>query len=383
MVLAISVVPVSTQQPAQPNTAKFVLSSWDYPDEYGQGIEKIEIKDNSTGSWIPQATHYYYESDSYEWGEDETIKDGSIKLTVWTWFNSTLTGAIDFTDGKNYHKHEVTVALQNGTTVFNQQNFTYGGCFPAIDPPQWYYYYEVILNFVPEYGQIYTISVDYEIYYLITEDTTLLTATSGSTDAGTPTGDYTDTHSVNGVFFGGTDPTDMYVTLWVEFSEELGNFNYSIYWNGSTSCNMFVYDHDATDWAVLDLTPNGENGPLAWDNGTVSNEDYYNATHVGFKLWDELNPAIAIYVDYLHIHAAPASGWVVISAATLHVFRIYSPEQIFLGNFFFIVLGLVMVPASTIYLVYGGRDKLTQDKFFYFLIAFIIGWAFIIGGVMP
>lgn len=50
---------------------------------------------------------------------------------------------------------------------------------------------------------------------------------------------------------------------------------------------------------------------------------------------------------------------------------------------FTILLGMVMIPASVLYLVKGGRDEASSDKVFYFLIAFIIGWALIVGGIMP
>ena len=367
----------TTSRP-QPTTARFVLSSWDYPDEYGQGIEYVKVYQNGTGSYVELSESPINPTDD---AELEVDSDGFLQIRVLTWLNKTYCGIANIGAAYAIFRHSINVTLQ-GENVFSQQNFTKISASGAGDPLFWFYY-QVIIDFLPISGRTYVATIEYDLYLVEETEGDVLTATSGSTDAGTPTGDYTDTHSVNGVFFGGTDPTDMYVTLWVEFSEELGNFNYSIYWNGSTSCNMFVYDHDAADWAVLDLTPNGENGPLAWDNGTVENEDYYNTTHVGFKLWDELNPAIAIHVDYLHIQGVPVFQWNTVATLSLVFVCSYSEEQVFLGNFFFIVLGLVMVPASTIYLVYGGRDKLTQDKFFYFLIAFIIGWAFIIGGVMP
>jgi hypothetical protein len=46
-----------------------------------------------------------------------------------------------------------------------------------------------------------------------------------------------------------------------------------------------------------------------------------------------------------------------------------------------IFLGLIMIPASTLYIVKGGRSEMSSDKLFYFLIAFIIGWALVIGGI--
>jgi len=50
---------------------------------------------------------------------------------------------------------------------------------------------------------------------------------------------------------------------------------------------------------------------------------------------------------------------------------------------FFIFLGLIMIPASTMYLVRGGRKEMSTDKLFYALIIFFVGLGLVIGGVMP
>ena len=146
--------------------ARFIISSWDYPDDYGQGIEHIGVFSNQTGAWLPanwagDSNRYYYESSEFDWNASIFIK-----LECWTWQNLSVTGAADWEEGKNYHRHNVTVIDNNGTVVFSQQNFTYDGSFPAIDPPRVYYYYEVILNFLPDYGQIYTATITYEVFYL-------------------------------------------------------------------------------------------------------------------------------------------------------------------------------------------------------------------------
>ena len=43
--------------------------------------------------------------------------------------------------------------------------------------------------------------------------------------------------------------------------------------------------------------------------------------------------------------------------------------------------GLILIPASTLYAVKGGREEMNTDKLFYVLIAFVIGWALVIGGI--
>ena len=47
-----------------------------------------------------------------------------------------------------------------------------------------------------------------------------------------------------------------------------------------------------------------------------------------------------------------------------------------------IFLGLLMIPASTLYLVKGGRSEASMDKLFFGLIAFVLGWALFLGGIM-
>ena len=46
-----------------------------------------------------------------------------------------------------------------------------------------------------------------------------------------------------------------------------------------------------------------------------------------------------------------------------------------------IFLGLIMIPASTLYLVKGGKDEMSTDKLFYVIIVFVMGWALFLGGI--
>ena len=160
LVLLVFTVPNQPIIPEQLGKAQFVLAEWDYPDEYGQGIEAFEIFENSTGSWVQVGPAYGYE-DNYVHDWNTSV---SIKLRCYTWFNSTLTGAIDAADGKNYQRHNITVT-NIGNTTFSQQNLTYFYSDDSIDPPMWYYGYEVVLNFLPVSGNIYIVTVIYEVFY--------------------------------------------------------------------------------------------------------------------------------------------------------------------------------------------------------------------------
>lgn len=157
IVLLTVLVLVASVPPAK---AQFVLAVWDYPDEYGQGIESFILYENSSGSWSQYGgKRYYSEANLYNWSANV-----AIKLRCYTWINSSLVGAADDAEAKNLQQHSVTVS--NGTgTVFSQQNFTQILYYPGINPPLWYYAYEVVLNFIPDYGLTYVVTVTYEIFY--------------------------------------------------------------------------------------------------------------------------------------------------------------------------------------------------------------------------
>ena len=161
LVLMIGFSTIPQAKPQAKANPQFVISSWEYPDEYGQGIEGFEMLENSTGSWA-QVGGLYSSSDTHaiEWNASLFIK-----LRCYTYFNSTLTGASDTDDGKNYQRHNITVTNFNGTILFSQQNFTWFYDDDSIDPPMWFYGYEVVLNFLPEEGQVYTVTVTYEVFY--------------------------------------------------------------------------------------------------------------------------------------------------------------------------------------------------------------------------
>ena len=87
-----------------------------------------------------------------------------IKLRVYSWINSTFLNLSDTTEGKLYQQHNVTVTNQ-GNTIFHQQNISWFYDDDSIDPPMWFYGYEVVLNFLPVSGEIYIVTVTYEVYY--------------------------------------------------------------------------------------------------------------------------------------------------------------------------------------------------------------------------
>ncbi len=139
--------------------AQFVLAEWDFPDEYAQGITFFNIYGNSTGSWVQVGGNWAHdESSIFDW-----YPNASIKLRCWTIFNYTLTGAVSLADGQNLQKHNVTVT-NAGTLIFSQENFTYA-VGQDLGDGIYRYGYDVVLNFLPISGLIYTVIVTYEVFY--------------------------------------------------------------------------------------------------------------------------------------------------------------------------------------------------------------------------
>ena len=144
----------------RPAKAQFIISVASDPDEHGQGMNEFAIFENSTGSWewIDAPFHIWYSAPhEFEWNASVFMK-----IRCENYLNATVTGAVDLADGKNYQRNNVSVESIDGI-VFSQQNFTYlssaevGGLY--------YYTYEVVLNFLPIQSTIYTVTINYEVFY--------------------------------------------------------------------------------------------------------------------------------------------------------------------------------------------------------------------------
>ena len=155
--------------PQPVRSAQFVLADWDFPVEYGQGIWKITVLENSTGDWIIVSSRFYNQSQTYDWNASIVIA-----FYIYTWLNSTLTGASGHEDGKNYQRVNVTVTTSilgsiETNTIFSQQNLTITFTREGEDNPypnsMWLYTNSVILNFLPQSGHIYKIAITYEVYW--------------------------------------------------------------------------------------------------------------------------------------------------------------------------------------------------------------------------
>lgn len=373
---------------------KFVLASWDYPDEYGQGILQIQVEENSTGSWEPVELRDHSKSQDYEWNASLFIR-----LRIWTWLNNSVVGAVDLDDGENYQRLNATVTAINGTTVFNQQNLTFFVSYDT-ENPMWLYQHYVVLDFLPDYNQIYTATVTYEVFH---------ESASGYGSSYLHT--CSDTNNMTYSSDGGLDPTDYgigsngivveawivpdsvadeYVIYKLEFTNIAntdGDVNVTARYrveDGFTAFRFDLYYDDATSEST------GIQTSQTWTNVTIDAENGKTLDYILLRCDDNPNTVTSgnrsIYIDFIEITSETGSltylvdDWNEVSIATLY-FRVSFHPWGF--DTALIILGLCMIPASTIYLVFGGRKNLSSDKVFYALIAFLLGWGLVIAGILP
>jgi len=144
--------------------AGFVIASWQYPDQYGQGIEEIRLY-----QWLDSAWEGHPDT-TFGWGPNapsETFwieADGALAIVFRCWLNGTLTGVSSLAEGQNYLRHSVLVKSPYDASIFTQQNFTYVSGTDSL-APMYFYIYNVTLPISPEHGVTYTAVVDFEIWY--------------------------------------------------------------------------------------------------------------------------------------------------------------------------------------------------------------------------
>jgi len=187
------------------------------------------------------------------------------------------------------------------------------------------------------------------------------------------------------------DGTDWYAdpqgihTLTFPIRNDTWSFDYHIYAykEGVISGEAYiqVYNFETTYWLEIEELTESP----AWYNGTISDSDYMDTTNNEVKLrmtsdflyyprWD--------YAD-ITIYYGPHPVWNTINDVEFVLPIDWSEEFQFGYDALFILLGLIMIPASTLYLVRGGRKDMSTDKLFYVLIVFFVGCGLFIGGILP
>jgi len=153
---------------------QFTISSWDYSDEYGQGIRGFFIRDNHTGVFLGGAQPWgsiMYDNTHDGYFEMNYTENTAIELDVRVALNLTLVGLTypdDNATGINYFRLSITFSgFENyNYTEWSQQNFTYDYLSGDLGTDLWYYSEEVIINHLIVAGAIYTATLTYEVFYL-------------------------------------------------------------------------------------------------------------------------------------------------------------------------------------------------------------------------
>ena len=170
-----------------------------------------------------------------------------------------------------------------------------------------------------------------------------------------------------------------------------------IYEGTADSVDNLTIESDSWTWVDLNWIDGyaelyNETDYITLTDGDISDTSLY----VGFNTWGSADAPLYVQKVYVRkwLSTEPShSDWGLLEDGpttweTVGLIEIifsvgWSPEFQFGYDAFFIFLGLIMIPASTMYLVRGGRKGMNADKFFYGIVIFALGIGFLIGGIMP
>ena len=153
------------------------------------------------------------------------------------------------------------------------------------------------------------------------------------------------------------------------------------------SIDLYMLNHTYVDstasptcYLTLDLSISWVVKIFNIDDCSASGSPIGNIEAIVFRFQADLTVDVDFHVDYIRFDIDP---WDLVDEAEF-VFPVgWDPVSQFGFDMFFIALGLIMIPFSTLYLVRGGIKKMTRDKLFYGLIIFVMGFGLLIGGIMP
>lgn len=154
VVLVVAFFPRPTQG------AQFVVSSWSYPDSYGQGIYNVSFYENSTGSWVLIDTLVSANSTTieYNYTADTAIRVVPVFTLNHTYFGFTA-GEIE--QAGTVSRNSIEVSL-TGTSVYSE-GFTFGSWGNQSASVWWISYYTVV-NVIIASGATYVVVIEFEVY---------------------------------------------------------------------------------------------------------------------------------------------------------------------------------------------------------------------------
>lgn len=396
--LVASIPPMIQEVSIKQSTAQFVLAvdSWSYPDEYGQGLQRVDIVFANGTTYDVCGWFYPYETFT-NFESDEWFFNTSMIVSVGTWLNSTLVGVATLEDGLNYIRHSITVSIL-GETVFSQQNFTYDTGLDAA-APMYYYAHNITLNCFNTYGAIYEITVDYEVYY-----------ESLGEYGGSYLHDCSDTSNMTYNSDNGLDPSDYgigsngsIVEIWIlpdssvdekvlykldfpNFVNSSGNINLTVRYRVEDDFIGFRLDLYYDD-ASYDST--GLRTSQTWANVTIVADSSKTLDYALLYCDDNPNSVTSgnrsVYIDFIEITGSDSlvflfEQWNVVSTATL----IFSVPLDYWGlNMILVFGGLILMLVSVCIIAVKVRNRtITNDSGVLLLFLFCVGWGLFIGGTI-
>ena len=409
--MSLLLVATPTANAPQPRNPRFVIAGWDHPDQYGQGIYAITVSQNISGSWIGIANLYSYNSTIVEINATE-----NIQIQFRGWLNNSVVGATSLEDGKNYVRHSADIYEGTGHLLFSRQGgvCTYSHIYS--DPNMFQYYYDLTLDLSPQAGHTYTVDLNYEVLYGddIQTITPIVTADSDdtnwedSTNENGRTEDYVAGYIAQREYWFRVqipipqNATVLFATAYF-YATIIDTGTEAITLQRSTEIGLGSMEADGTKPATTATNASSGN----WPSGTgwftvnctetihtlINNGSWVNNSYAGFRLYDsggsDDGNALEDYQHadshhtYLYITYGINVEWKVVSYIETFFFIDPSEVQVWLGNFALVILGVIMVPVSTLYLAYGVKHDRTSDRMFYGLLMFMVGCGLLVAGITP
>lgn len=157
--------------PRNIQSAQFVISSWSFPDEYGQGIYIVTPYQNSSGSFvtIPNpdtgiGTCYWNNATTYNlnFTASTALRFDARVLLNYTRLGLSHPADIDL--GRDYLRVNLEMFIAS-ESVFSLQSMTFDDLDGLYETGIWWYSYVDIVNVILIAGQIYTVVITLEVFW--------------------------------------------------------------------------------------------------------------------------------------------------------------------------------------------------------------------------
>jgi hypothetical protein len=188
---------------------------------------------------------------------------------------------------------------------------------------------------------------------------------------------------------------------WVQFdyiaAYSIANFTVT---QSSTTTDDYLYVDSGTLYSHVDSgyieanhDPALDIGPhYEWNMNTslgTPEVDFYDGSWLGYSTETEGEFSIGTTVTDFRLKFTDNANIISLTFTDVTKWQdagtviIYFEVPIFEGslNALLIFLGLIMIPASTLYFVKGGKEEMSGNKVYYCLIVFTVGWALFLGGI--